>query len=201
MKQKKLVEMQPEWWNMYEVGPKGFYRTDKGSGPVIMDWHRYTMMGCRLFGLIHEGQVVSFLAAGFRKKKPEVHIYLTYTPQEHRAKGYAKELKRQFWELCTKQGIPTITVDCQTPEGEALFADGATVSTNKHGRPQKRYEIPSNIGKLKVEGLLRLVITATAYVEASTETDAQEKAKDLDADDWTPSINLPADTEYEVIQS
>jgi predicted GNAT family acetyltransferase len=139
MNQKKLVQMQPEWWNMYEVGPKGFYRTDREAHPVIGDWHRYTMMSCRLFGLIYQGQVVSFLATGFRKKKPVVHIYLTYTPQEFRGKGYAREMKRQFWELCKQEGRSAITVDCQTPEGEALFKDGENVGVNKHGRPQKSY--------------------------------------------------------------
>jgi hypothetical protein len=58
-------------------GPNGFYRTDKEAGPVIMDWHRYTMFGCRLFGLTHDGAVVSFLTAGFRRKQPAIHIYLT----------------------------------------------------------------------------------------------------------------------------
>jgi hypothetical protein len=35
----KFVEMQPEWWNLYEVGPNGSYRADKESGPVIADWN------------------------------------------------------------------------------------------------------------------------------------------------------------------
>ena len=123
MKPMKLVEMQKEWWNMYEVGPKGFYRTDKPAGPVIADWHSLPTWGCRLFGLVHDGAVVSFLAASFRKREPVVHINLTYTPQEVRGKGYAREMKRQFWEFCKQESRSGITVDCQTPEGEALRDD------------------------------------------------------------------------------
>jgi predicted GNAT family acetyltransferase len=141
MKPMKFVEMQKEWWNMYEVGPYGFYRNDKPSGPVIMDWHRYTMMGCRLFGLMHKGQVHAFFAVGFRKKHPTAHIYLAYVPIRSRGKGYARELKRQLWELCKAENIQTITVDCQTPDGEALFKDGENLGVNKHGRPQKSYRV------------------------------------------------------------
>lgn len=139
----KLVEVTavPEIWNMYEVGPYGFYTQDRASHPVIGDWHRYTMMGCRLFVLNHKGQNHSFLAAGFRKREPVAHIYLTYTPLRSRGQGYAKELKRQFFDLCKAEGIQTITVDCQTPDGEALFKDGVTAGKNKHGRPQKSYSL------------------------------------------------------------
>jgi predicted GNAT family acetyltransferase len=137
----RLVEMQPEWWNLFEVGPYGFYRTDKPSGPVIMDWHRYTMMGARLFGLTHKGQVHSFMAVAFRKKEPVAHIYLAYVPIRSRGKGYAKELKRQFFELAKAEGIQTVTVDCMTPEGVALFKDGTDAGVNKHGRPQKSYDL------------------------------------------------------------
>lgn len=142
MNPKKMVEMQKEWWNMYEVGPYGFYRNDKAAGPVIADWHRLPdMMGCRLFGLVHKGQVHSFMAVGFRENRPEAHIYLTYTPIRSRGNGYAKELKRQFFELTKKESIQLITVDCQTSDGEALFKDGATTGKNKHGRPQKSYSL------------------------------------------------------------
>jgi hypothetical protein len=141
MKPMKLVEMQKEWWNMYEVGPHGFYRNDKPAGAVIMDWHRYAMIGARLFGLTHEGQVHAFFAVAFRKKEPAAHIHLAYVPVRSRGKGYSRELKRQFFELAQKEGIAQITVDCMTPEGEALFKDGVVIGTNKHGRPKKEYRL------------------------------------------------------------
>jgi predicted GNAT family acetyltransferase len=141
----KLVEMTacPAWWNLYEVGPYGFYRNDKASRPVIADWHRYPMVGLRLFGLVHKGQVHCFLAANFRRHEPCVHIQLTYTPIRFRGKGYARELRRQFLELAKAEGIQIVTVDCQTSDGEALFNDGADAAVNKHGRPQKSYSLIS----------------------------------------------------------
>jgi predicted GNAT family acetyltransferase len=124
MKQIKLVEMQKEWWGMYEVGPNGFYTTDYESNPVINAWHSYSFWGARLFELVHDGEVVSFCAAKFYKTKSEVHIYLNYVPKSHRGKGHGKEMKRQFFELVKKEGFSTITVDCQTPGGDRLYSDG-----------------------------------------------------------------------------
>jgi len=147
MKPMKLVEMQVEWWNMHEVGPKGFWKVDREANPVINAWHSYARWGARLFGLIHNGAVVSFCAAKFYTTRPEVHIYLNYTPKEFRGQGYAQELKRQLFALIEaarwKDGQPytTITVDCQTSEGDRLYADGTVTGTNKYGNVQKSYQL------------------------------------------------------------
>ncbi len=145
MKAIKLVEMQKEWWAMYEVGPNGFYATDYESNPVINAWHSYFFWGARLFGLINNGEVVSFCAAKFYKTKPEIHIYLNYVPKPHRGKGYGKEMKRQFFELVRKEGFSTITVDCQTPEGERLYADGTVTGKNKYGSIQRLDELNNGV--------------------------------------------------------